>query len=340
MGRKRKRNRHLPQNMRLSRGKFYLTAYHDGRQRWIPLGADYAQAFAEYARLTAYQSPAGHTVDDLADRFEAEVIPGLKPNTRKSYKSWLGPIRKTFGKIPVRALRQPDAAVYLDTFPNKVSANRHVTLLKTMLRKARRWGWVEVNVLDGLQLNAEKARQRVINAEEWQALLKHATPQARLAMRLARFTALRLSDVCGLLWGQVRDGRLIVTTGKTTAPISFEVAGELKAVLDELRGSVSPFPKVPLFPGRKGAMGARNLQRLFEEAREAAGLPDITFHDIRRTRITELSEKYGPAFAQRVATHADAKMTERYTVIEATRVDWPSEEIRDGKEAGASKSLI
>lgn len=338
MGRKRKRHRNLPQNMRISRGAYYLTAYVDGRQKWLPLGKDPSRAFAEYARLTAYEHPAGKTVADAWARYEREDLPKLKPTSRKAYRSWARPLLKTFGHIPVASLRQPHAAQFLDTYPYKVTANRVVAVLKSVLRRAKRWGWVETNVLEGLEQNEEKRRTRIISDAEWRAILAAADPDMRRLLRLARFTALRQADICGLRWGDVKGDRLVVITGKSEAPVSFQIAGELAEVLAEIKGTVSPFPKVPLFPGREGKpLAVTTLQDRWARARDAAQVVGVVFHDIRRTRITELAERYGRDFAQKVAAHADAKMTDRYTISEAVLVDWPSSEIRGGKEANAAK---
>lgn len=338
MGRKRKRDRHLPQNMRLDGGAYYLTVYVDGKQKWLPLGREPAQAFAEYARLTAYPQAAGKTIADAWTRYEREELPKLKPNSRKAYKSWSVPLLKTFGHIPVIALRQPHAAQFLDTYPQPVTANRVVAVLKSVMRKARRWGWVETNVLEGLEQNAESRRTRIITADEWAAILAAADPALRRLLRVARFTALRQADLVKLRWADVRGDRLVVVTSKTEAPLSFQIAGELADVLAEARGTVSPFPKVPIFPGRNGKpLPVKTLQEQWARTRDAAKVDGVVFHDIRRTRITELSERYGRDFAQRVAAHADAKMTARYEVTDGVRVDWPSGEIRGGKEAGAAK---
>jgi integrase len=330
MGKKRRHHRNLPENMRLARGAYYLTAYIDGKQKWLPLGKEPAQAFAEYARLTAYSEPAGKTVSELVDRYVREVLPTLKPKSQASYKSWLKAIVKTWGHMPVRAIRQPDAAVYLDTYPDKVSANRHVSLLGTLLRKGKRWGWLETLHLDGIELNDEKRRERIISQDEWAKILKAASPEMNLLLRFLRFTALRKGDLCRLTWASIKDERLIVRTSKTGSPVSFQLAGELGAIVSALKGRQGKFPKLPLFPGPRGkAWRERALDDAWYAVRKAAGVEGVTLHDIRRTRITELVERHGSEFAQRVATHKDPRMTERYNVPQAVLIDWPELEIRD-----------
>lgn len=316
--------------MRLSHGAYYLTGYDNGKQRWIPLGRDVGEAFNKYRALTGIASPVGRTVNELADRFVRDEFPKLKPATQRSYKYWVPAIRKTWGHMNAKDLRQPDVAEFLDTYPDKVTANRVVTLLTTMLKRAKRWGWIETNFIEGIEKNPEERRVRRITDEEWPRLLDAChEPMWRLLLRLARFTALRRSDVCGLTWAAVKGNRFIVKTSKTGAPLSLEIAGELETIINELKRGITPFPTRPMFSITGGRpMRTHMLGYHFEAIRERAGLKDVTFHDIRRTRLTELSERYGRPFAQKVAAHANPQSTARYEVPEAVRIDWPDEEIR------------
>lgn len=329
MGRKRRHSRNLPQNMRESRGAFYLTHYVGGKQKWVPLGKDITAAFAKYRELSGLPAPAGRTVHDLVVRFDLEVVPAKRPNTQRAYRCWMPAIEKTWGKMLLADLSQPDVAAFLDTYPHKVTANRVVTLLVTMLKKAKRWGWVSANVIAGIEKNAESTRKRIISADEWKALLAAADGQYPLLLRLARFTALRRSDVCALNWSCEQNGRFMVTTIKTHSPISIQIRGELATVLAELKRGILPFPTRRLFCVEGGReLSTKMLGYHFDRIREKAGLRSINFHDIRRTRLTELGEKYGPRFAQRLAAHKDAKTTEGYIVPEVVMIDWPDDEIR------------
>lgn len=329
MGKRRSKDRNLPQNMRLSRGAYYLTHYVDGKQKWTPLGRDVGPAFAKYRELTGAALPAGRTVNHLVDRFEREVLPSKRPNTRRVYGCWFPAIRKTWGEMLVTDLRQPHVAQFLDTYPHKVTANRVVTLLITILKKAKRWGWIDVNYIEGIERHEEQARRRIIRDEEWQALLAEAEPKYRLLFRLARFTALRRSDICALTWSCEKSGRFEVTTQKTGAPVSFQIRGELASVLAELKRGILPFPTRRLFSVAGGRpLKSHMLGYHFDRIRQKAGLRSINFHDIRRTRLTELAERYGAGFAQKVAAHADMKTTEGYIVPEVVNIDWPDEEIR------------
>lgn len=315
--------------MRLSHGAYYLTAYQGEKQRWLPLGRDFGDALNKYRSMVGYTPPIGRTVEDLITRFETDELPKLKASTARNYRAWIPAIRKTWGGMDVKDVRQPHAASFLDQYPKKVTANRIVTLFTTMLKRAKRWGWIEVNYLEGLEKNTENRRTRRIADEEWEALLTAADGQYGLLFRLARFTALRRSDVCALTWANVRGDRLVVITEKTQAPISLAIQGGLAEVIAELRRGITPFPTRPLFCVKGGGpLSSHMLGHHFDRIREKAGLTGVNFHDIRRTRITELTERYGLDFAQKVAAHSNPATTQGYVVSEAVRIEWPDAEIR------------
>lgn len=316
--------------MRERRGAYYLTHYVSGKQRWTPLGRDITAAFAKYRELTGISAPIGKTVDDLAIRFDLEIIPKKRLSTQRAYRSWMPAIRKTWGGMLLMDLRQPDVAAFLDTFPKKVTANRVVTLLVTMLKWAKRWGWVDENRIAGIERHPEQERRQIINAEDWRSLIASCEGQYGALLRLARFTALRRSDVCALTWGCVQNERLVIVTQKTRAPISISIRGDLERVLAELKRGILPHPTRRLFSVAGGKpLTTDMLSYHFERIREKAGLRKINFHDIRRTRLTELEERYGLRFAQRLAAHANPRTTERYVRPEVVEIDWPDEEIRD-----------
>lgn len=315
--------------MRESHGSYYLTYYKGGKQQWLPLGKDIAAAFSKYRELHGMTESTGRTVRDLVERFDREVLPAKRANTQRVYRCWMPAILKTWGSMNVADMEQQHLALFLDTYPHKVTANRVVTLLVTMFKKAVRWGWIKQNLLAGIERNEEKRRRRIITDDEWRALLAAADGQYALLLRVARFTALRRSDVARLTYGCIQNGRLVITTQKTSSPVSIQIKGDLEAALAELRRGILPFPTRRLFTVAEGRpLTTYMLGYHFDRIRMKAGLRAINFHDIRRTRLTELGEKYGTTFAQRLAAHSDPKTTEGYIVPEVVCIDWPDDEIR------------
>jgi integrase len=322
MGRTRKMHRHLPPRLRLSHGSYYWTPFRDGKQKWIPLGRDFAAAFARYGQLEADRHTAtGRTFADLETRFFAEVVPKHSANTQKSYRSWIKPLRIVFGAVEVGRIRQMDAARYQDAREHKTSANREIALLSTMLRYAKRWGWIEGNALTGYKMLAEKRRTRYITDGELRALIDAADPLLALFIRTAYITALRKSDLLALRWADVKPDGLYVTTQKTGVPLVLSITPELSQIIEALRRQQGKVRSMYLFASRRGQkLHWRTVDRWWMALRDSLGL-DCTLHDIRRKRLTDATDGAGGEYAQRLAGHKDARTTARYYSPEAIRVD-------------------
>jgi len=200
MGRKRRSNKHLPERMRLSHGAYFLTHYINGKQKWIPLGKDYASATARYAELEGIDDKGDpeKKFSELADRFETECFPRYSNNSQRSFRSWLKPLRAVFDPVPIADIRQMDAARYLDVSHYKVSANRQISLLSVLLNEAVRWGWIETNPLLHMRKHEEVERRRYLSDDEYQRLVDAADFQMSRLIRVAYLTALRKSDIVAI----------------------------------------------------------------------------------------------------------------------------------------------
>lgn len=327
MGRKRKHNKHLPVGMTFRHGSYYLRR--DGR--WLNLGPDLSNALHRYTAQNL--QPHRPTFDALIERFKAAALVPERyaENTIKSYRSWLKPIADVFGPVALEDFEQQDAHKYRAHHPKLVTANRHVALIATLLAYAVEIGWLKSSPMIGYKRPtsaSERARKRTATPAEWQALLDAADPSMRLLLRLARHTALRASDVVRLRWEDVKPDGLYVTPKKTSkarqgqgVPMVFSLDGELGQILDELRRQ--PVRNLKwLFPNKRGgSMSVTTLEHRFSDLRQAAGVEGLWFHDIRRTRITEIVDKYGRDAGQRIAGHLDAKSTAGYYAPDAIRID-------------------
>lgn len=326
MGRKRRHDKHLPVRMRLSRGKYYLTRYIDGKQKWIPLGNDYATACTRYANLESIddRGDPNKKFSELADRFETECFPRYAENSQRSFRSWLKPLRAVFDPVPIADIRQMHAARYLDESRYKVSANRQITLLSTMLNEAKRWGWLESNPLIRMRKNPEEERRRYITDDELARLVEAADFQMSRLIKVAHLTALRKSDVVAIKWKDLRDGALYAKQQKTKTPIAFSLDGELGEIFEELRAEQGGWSEYVFLNKYARKVSDRTVDTYWWSVRESAGLEDVVFHDLRRKRITDLTKTHGEQFAQSVAGHRDRKSTARYYTPDIVVIDLPS----------------
>lgn len=149
-------------------------------------------------------------------------------------------------------------------------------------------------------------------------------------IEISYLTACRKSEILGIRLADICVEGLYVRRGKNQDRMLFEITGELGAVLERARAASRQRPRrgivtsLYLFSGRTGQRYTEDgLQTMWQRVRKRAGLPDVNFHDIRRSRITDAERKFGMAMANALAGHRSVTTTERYLVQTGMRIVKP-----------------
>ncbi len=197
MGRRRRKNKHLPERV----------YEHHGSYRYIPRGGkpvrlakvgDYSgmlRALAELHRGTMNL----RLMKDVFDRYELEVLPTKAESTQVDHARMLQRLRKTFGAMQPADIRQPHAAEYrdrrargTDTMPAApTAANRELELFSHVCTMAVEWGAMDVHPLRGLRKIPRPPRDRYVSDDEYAFVRGLASPMVRCVMDLALLTGLR-----------------------------------------------------------------------------------------------------------------------------------------------------
>lgn len=229
-------------------------------------------------------------------------------------------------------------------------ANRALAVLGAMFRFAELHGLrpPHTNPCAGLEPYTERARERFLADAEFAALGaalhraereglpappklrrtprraatgKHrpksadtprpANPAAVAALRFLLLTGWREFEALSLRWDRIDLGRGLATLPDTKTGKSVRHVGEpvlaLLATLPRLAGN----PHV--FPGRKPGDHLRELKRVWEAVRHAAGLPDLRLHDVRHSHAS-VAVSGGlslPVIGQLIG-HKEVATTQRY----------------------------
>lgn len=301
------------------------------RGQWSVTEATMAVSFADYAaRWLKQRKVKGRP---LAER------------TRSGYRDLLDRfILPTFGHLPVHTITREQ----VDAWYDRTAADRPTyraraySLLRTVLASAVDDGHLGVNParIRGAGHVQRRHRVRPASLADLEAVVEAMPPRYRLLVLLAAWCALRFGELTELRRGDVDtregvlrvrravvlvDGQFIVKTPKSEAGVR-DVAIPphlLPLVREHLLAHTAPGPQGLLFPAKDDPtahLRQSTLARVFYPARDAAGRPDLRFHDLRHTGAV-LAAQTGATLAELMGRlgHSTSSAALRYQHAAAGR---------------------
>ncbi|MFL6109488.1 MAG: tyrosine-type recombinase/integrase [Marmoricola sp.] len=228
----------------------------------------------------------------------------LKPRTREHYRSLLDKmLLPTFEDVPLAEIT-PDSvrSWHALTGTSKPTLRAHAYgLLRTILGSATQDRLIPINPchIRGAGNSKRVHKVKPATLPELETLVTAMPDRYRTMVLLASWCALRFGELAELRRGDVDTkkgiirvrrgvvraaGSTIVGTPKTDAGIR-DVAippHVLPMVREHILKHAEPGKDGLLFPARGGGhLAPSSLYRVFYKAREAAGRPDLRFHDLR-----------------------------------------------------------
>jgi integrase len=263
--------------------------------------------------------PSRQTVEQfLQDWLENSVKPSVRPSTYRSYEQTIrNHLIPELGRLPLSKLEPQNVRVMLN---RKIAQGglsaRSVAYLRVVLRaglnQARKWNLVARNVAELVEPpRCERFRIVPLTPEQARTLLEAAKDdrlEALYAVALA--CGLRMGEILGLRWHDIdlelgrmsvsqalqrQKGRgLVLAETKTDrsrriiglpAPLIAALRAHRVRQLQERLVAGSRWQDQSfVFASRVGtALEPRNLHRAFKIVLKRAGLPDVRFHDLRRS---------------------------------------------------------
>ena len=193
---------------------------------------------------------------------------------------------KALNAITVNDVNQWAARQRTDLAPGTVK--RQMNTLKAILNDAQRHGHLDTNPCRNADpIRGAAARQRFLDGEELTRLLVAARATAEWLPDFiiwSLHSGMRKGEVGELQWSDIRtlDDRQIamLKTSKNDKPRMVICTRAMTEVLErQLERKLDDDDRV--FPVTK-----MTLRRKWEKARKAAGIDDVTMHDLRRTHST------------------------------------------------------
>ena len=148
-------------------------------------------------------------------------------------------------------------------------------------------------------------------AEMAQFLKRHGPgTKARLVFRLAQNTGAARADLTRLTWGNIQNGKIRYSRGKTG------IVGEY-TILPELAEELARLPRdvmLLIHHGKGLPYKPETLGNWFKDRCKEAGLPHCTIHGIRKGQATAIADHEGTEFeVMSFLAHATPKEAATYT---------------------------
>ncbi len=292
------------------------------------------------------------TVAELAARFLEELarVRLASPHTVDAYRRDLAGFLRRAGAKDARAVTARDVEAWLVAEAARglgpASLMRRRSAASSMFAAAVRWGVVAANPVELVPV-PRRPRPLPRHLAEEQALALVGEAERAEALRDAALLALlygaglRVSEAVGL---RVQDVRLDEGRVRVRGKGGKERQAHLPPHARELVGrwlEVRPAAGDALFPGRRGHLSVRTAQRIVARWARAAHADDATPHRLRHSFATHLLAAGASLRAiQELLGHASLATTERYAVLEWTRLARVYDEAhpRDAWERNSSAS--
>jgi integrase len=323
MGRRRKRDRHLPQRVYLDHGTYW---FRPKQGKPVKLGRDLADALTRYASIIGAQW-SGRTLGDAIDRYRLEVLPLKRSErTREDEARALDRLKGVFGHMLPDTVTAQALYKYQDTRRSKdgkpvpVAARHEVVLLGHVFSKAIRWGIASTNPVRGMDFGERAAKRAQVPIEQVEALKAAAGERLSVAIDLAVSTGQRRGDLLALRRDQLTDQGIVFKQSKTGAGVLIEWSEDLRAIVDRAKQLAPQVPGEYLIRTRRGrpysAAGFSAIwQRVMAKHVKAGGMR-FSFHDLRSVSAD------GAATAEEAQArlgHASVQTTRRHYLRGVTR---------------------
>lgn len=238
--------------------------------------------------------PQAGVLLSLLNRFQesGEFLHRISERTRRDYVKQIRRIERAFADFPIKALADREArAVFLEWRDDLArtslrQADYAYGTLARILSWALKRGLIDVNpCAEGGKLYHGTRVDKVWPDADIARFLDAASPEMRLAMRLAINTGQRQGDLRRLPWSAY-DGTVIkIRQRKTGVSVPVPVSDELKAALDAAP-RVSP---IMLVNTDGKPWSESGFQSAWGKATARAGIEGLTFHDLRGTAVVALA---------------------------------------------------
>lgn len=297
-----KRKTELPkgvwfQRKRLATGEVVRYGYYGRGPGTEPLGLEGSAGFHSRLAEVLVRAPKEGRVSFLIWRYlNSPEFKKLRGRSPLDYRRHLDKAKAKFGELSIRAMASTQISDHIYSWRDELAessprqADYSISVLAAMLSWSVKRGLIDHNRAAGVPdvYHADR-RDKVWSEEQEAALLAVACAPMGRAVILAIETGLSQEDLLVLPWSAV-DGNIIISRRlKNGTPVAIPISPRLKDMLasaprDRSITILTRADGLPYDPKGNG------FRASFRAERDAAGIVERTFHDLRGTFITRRRE--------------------------------------------------
>jgi len=380
-------NQKLPSHI-YKEGNRYRVRYRKSQKYPVPFDSSYdtlEEAISEKEQYLAKLTLSVYNVNTKKDIGFADFCDYVldwyrnkpkKPsqNTLRSYKQYMNRVKGHFGNKKLREITALDIENMLKIDSKRAKQNNGMkgetisgntlhheyTMLRTILNKAKRWGFIEFNPIDVVEAPVFEAKPIEVpefsELSDIEAKIMTAPIRDRCIFLLAFYTGMRAEEVAGVhiedfdyekltvkvrraivqneITNEYEEGKLKSHASIREIPLPkrfFETLDlylktyrdvHIRKILNKSDGQYKV--KSNLFLNDKGGfMTSNRVSRLWGLFRKKVGI-DMTFHGLRHYYITNqmnYNDNLSPRDVQKIAGHSNIKTTYKYVHPSQDRIN-------------------
>lgn len=284
--------------VRLASGEIetYYYAWRGGpRLVGKPGSPEFVQSYNDAHEAQKSKRGTTGTLLSLLDAYEdSGEFKTLAAATQRGYRQHLRAIGKEFGDFPIAGLAdrrsRGDFLAWRDRLAlvSRRGADYRFAVFARVLSWSYNRGLAPLNPLERPgRLYRASRKGRVWTTEDENAFFAKAPAHLHLALMLALWTGQRQGDLLRLTWSAYDGEKLRINQSKTGTRVLIPVGAPLKAALDAARAVTQA---VTILTTAKGNSWTQDgFRTSWSKGCVAAGVTDLTFHDLRGTAVTRLA---------------------------------------------------
>jgi integrase len=203
------------------------------------------------------------------------------------------------------------------------TVNRELSIVRTAFHNARKRSPPKVNTVPYFPMIKETTVRTGFLSDEDYIRLRDELPHELKALFVCGYiTGMRKGELTGIQWSQVDFDAGLITLEKgatknddaRSVPI---LDGDMRDLLQESwKEREANWPQSPWMFSRAG-VPIKDFRISWEDACKRAGVPDLKFHDLRRTAVRNMRRAGVPQVVRmKISGHKTDSMERRYNIVD------------------------